>query len=90
MRWITLRDKGFSREELTQLAETLRGIEELKNKLLKQLNGRVAVKWIDPLLSFGKANKFYDKLRNELDNEWCQQEGKDGHKTSPFYGKRTD
>jgi len=78
--------KAFSQEELLAIADTLQQMTKLRNLLLKQLNRRVLVKWLDPLLTYGKAHRYYDKLRCELDNDWLTFVDNEP-RTSPFYGE---
>jgi hypothetical protein len=66
---------------LSGLADILREIQAIHGRLLEHLNGRVMVKWLDPLLTFGRAGRFFDQLRAALDTEWYESQTT----TSPFY-----
>jgi hypothetical protein len=68
--------------EHLELARHLATIEHHSRHVLRLLNGRVKVAWIDPLATLGSATRFYRKLRSALDDEWCR----DSEQLSPYYG----
>lgn len=80
-------NKPLTADEMRAIAKTLAELKHLSNVLLHQLNGRVKVEWLDPLLSFGNAHQWYEKLRSALDDDWGEIVDPHDPVTSPFYGK---
>lgn len=68
--------------DLQELAASLRRIRRESLRILRLLNGRAYMQWIDPLLTSGDALLFFERLRSSLDEE----ESKRFDSINLFYG----
>lgn len=85
---ITRSGKEFTARELVEIGRLLAQMERLRAVLLWTLSGRVLVKWLDPMLTFGKAHDFYSKLRSNLEDEWFAATSADHpDPANPFYSE---